>query len=750
MKLKLKNFRCYEDYELELPDTGLVLLSGESGSGKSTILNAILHALWGKVRKPYTFGTTSCVVNFDFKGISLKRSNKPNVFTLNFNKLNLSDSATRPRFIESLSDSPAQEWLNAHLGMDLEEFMISSYIPQKNNTSILSLPPTEQLRLIQVLAYSQGAIKEKINVQIKVDLESLNKTKTQLEFSEKELKSLDIPKKVELPFEEEHIPDFQSRLLKLPKKINKLNGQISELNSQITNAESNLRELKLLKERKKEVGETLNNLKIKKESLNSQIGETVTKSEIEELKNQITILELKEQYTQLLQEHLLSVEKTKKEIGEKLKKFKVVELESKLIELKKEYEFSTLFEDVCKQLNCKFETLSELIDHIDSIISSEIKTCPKCKTNIKIENDVLITTELTPTMPNSKKATKKELEICKKYRPLLNSNPELRSIKTIEFDLKETESQLKEYTKLKNKFDELDSPELPPTLKNMKNKIGSLNLTSTNLNELKEKLELLTVNYSRYSENASELKKVEIELFNTTNKSDKLKINIEKLKSELEEFDIEVLKESLEDLKEKLSEINEIHIQDLKNQKIVTDYLKYTELNSQVEKWQSKVDKYSTKYKFYNLEYTGTLRIKEKYRQAEILALDSTIDSINEHTQYWLDLFFTEPMKARLIITQNENNKNEIKTIINYKGFEYDSPSQLSGGEFDRCTLASICGINSMLNSPFLILDESLSSLDSENNTAIIDCLKELAKTKLVLVCSHEAVRGVFDTVVEL
>ena len=71
------------------------------------------------------------------------------------------------------------------------------------------------------------------------------------------------------------------------------------------------------------------------------------------------------------------------------------------------------------------------------------------------------------------------------------------------------------------------------------------------------------------------------------------------------------------------------------------------------------------------------------------------------------------------------DKKLEIKTEINYKGSVYDDISQLSGGEFDRCVLASVCGVNTMLGSNILILDESLASLDSDTNTDIINFLKK-------------------------
>lgn len=53
MHLILENFRCHGKLSVEFPDSGLVLISGDSGAGKSTILNAIQFALYGSVKKPY-------------------------------------------------------------------------------------------------------------------------------------------------------------------------------------------------------------------------------------------------------------------------------------------------------------------------------------------------------------------------------------------------------------------------------------------------------------------------------------------------------------------------------------------------------------------------------------------------------------------------------------------------------------------------------------------------------------------------
>ncbi len=50
VKLVLKNFMCYKNAMLDLDGIHLVCLSGDNGSGKSAILDAITWTLWGKAR----------------------------------------------------------------------------------------------------------------------------------------------------------------------------------------------------------------------------------------------------------------------------------------------------------------------------------------------------------------------------------------------------------------------------------------------------------------------------------------------------------------------------------------------------------------------------------------------------------------------------------------------------------------------------------------------------------------------------
>ena len=50
MKLVVKNFKCWISKEIDIDDIGIILISGKSGKGKSSIIDAIRFVLNGKIQ----------------------------------------------------------------------------------------------------------------------------------------------------------------------------------------------------------------------------------------------------------------------------------------------------------------------------------------------------------------------------------------------------------------------------------------------------------------------------------------------------------------------------------------------------------------------------------------------------------------------------------------------------------------------------------------------------------------------------
>ena len=73
MKITFKNFRCYSQDTFDFGDEGIVLLSGSSGAGKTSILLGIYFALFGTGSKIVSYGKSSCEVVLEYENMTITR-----------------------------------------------------------------------------------------------------------------------------------------------------------------------------------------------------------------------------------------------------------------------------------------------------------------------------------------------------------------------------------------------------------------------------------------------------------------------------------------------------------------------------------------------------------------------------------------------------------------------------------------------------------------------------------------------------
>ncbi len=92
--------------------------------------------------------------------------------------------------------------------------------------------------------------------------------------------------------------------------------------------------------------------------------------------------------------------------------------------------------------------------------------------------------------------------------------------------------------------------------------------------------------------------------------------------------------------------------------------------------------------------------------------------------------------------------KPQIELDIQYKGLDTDFAS-LSGGERARVSLAFTLALSEIYQTPILMLDESISSLDYDATVDVLSAIKENMPNRTVLCVSHQANTGLFDHVIE-
>jgi DNA repair protein SbcC/Rad50 len=188
MKLKLKNFRCYLEKEFDFGLDGLLLLSGASGSGKSTVLMAITFVLYGNGNKLTTFGKTSCQVEMDFDELNITRTKRPNRLVVVNTKTN-----------EEFEDDAAQGIINERFGTAFE---VTSYVQQNAVNSFIMMSPLEKLAFLEKFAFhgvDLSQLKGRCQSIIKKRNEELISITSQLEMASDYCKTLVRPEKVHFP-----------------------------------------------------------------------------------------------------------------------------------------------------------------------------------------------------------------------------------------------------------------------------------------------------------------------------------------------------------------------------------------------------------------------------------------------------------------------------------------------------------------------------------------------------------------------
>lgn len=145
--------------------------------------------------------------------------------------------------------------------------------------------------------------------------------------------------------------------------------------------------------------------------------------------------------------------------------------------------------------------------------------------------------------------------------------------------------------------------------------------------------------------------------------------------------------------------------------------------------------------------------IRKTSIHVECQLLESTVEAINTTMATVLETMFDDPITAKLSLFRTLKTKSRTKPQVNlsisFRGGDYDNINQLSGGEGDRISLALTIALNLISPSPLLLLDECLSSLDGHYRESCIRALRLLiAQGKTILCINHEDVEGFYDSTI--
>lgn len=251
-KIRYKNFLSSGNSftEIELNKNPTTLICGKNGAGKSTILDALTFALFGKsyrnINKPQLINSVNekdCLVELEFSVNNIpyrvRRGMKPNIFEIyaNGNRLDLTDrSADYQSHLEK-----------SILKFNYKSFTQVAILGNVTYVPFMQLPKAERRTIIedlldiQIFSAMNIVLKEKLGT-IKSDQDSLKHemdlVNQKLSLSKKHLKELSENSKVRIKDITKKIKETKALIKDLTKTNKETSDQIKDLMERISDYDS--------------------------------------------------------------------------------------------------------------------------------------------------------------------------------------------------------------------------------------------------------------------------------------------------------------------------------------------------------------------------------------------------------------------------------------------------------------------------------------------------------------------------------
>lgn len=446
-KVRLHNIRSYLDETIDFPD-GSILLSGDIGSGKSTVLLAVEFALFGLERGILT-------------GSSLLRNGKDEGFVeleivVNGKPIKIKRSLQRNKRTRTVTQSYASIKIDGKetelTATELKSFVLSvlnypsSLLKKKNLLYRYTVycPQEEMKKILLENAETRLDTLRKV-----FDIDKYKRLSTNSELFVSKIKESIKEKEgqlVDLPFKKQQLEERKKAVVQLEKKIETLIPKLEKVKSE------KLKIKEKFEEEEKEIKELIKE-RARIASIENYIEEKSSYvGRLEKERNQLDLVlkKLKEEVKHYSEEKFKEIEEAKtkieKEIKDKAEKEKVIDKEISVIKLRKENLFKDLEKitslDVCP--TCKQKVTEVYKEKLKREINDEVSKLEK----IEKEKEISLN-EVRKTLEKLEKDSKK---ISEEEKVLFSLKLKFESLNEKSARLKEIEEEIK---RLKNEIEKL-------------------------------------------------------------------------------------------------------------------------------------------------------------------------------------------------------------------------------------------------------------------------------------------------------
>lgn len=635
MHLTLKNFRSFSSAEFDLSDD-FVLLSGRSGSGKTTIIMGIMFALTGEGKKLMKHGAKTCKVTLVIEDLTIVRTKTPNRLQVFNGCFKYED-----KLAQSMIDS---RFKNVHLG----------YVSQRLYKSFILMSPSDKVKYIEAIILDKEFVC-KMQQKCK-DLIKYRRRQTDMFKKEK-----DTRESVLEDMKCDAAPSDDREPLRPTDSIDSLMEDKKSIERNILSVQSNAERKAAIDQLREEIANT----------------NTIDVS-VEEITRQRILASKRENYTKLLKT-LDSMPKPG------VAGASISEIDNKIEDMK-----------LLINLNTNIENLEGVEDDLYNITRDMENLaiqyrCPSCASSIGLLHDTLI----------------------------LMSSSDGRDVDPVSYDL----------------FKAMDDRKR--VLQNDANRLR-------HMIECREKVLCCYekgVDPSKKRKLLQDQKEILIAYNDQKRKCEEAKIDDDD--GETPTYDVKDVKLFLEKQeKQKMLDRLERNFAPSKyTLEELNDQLKKIEASISLFHW-TKVRAAAEKMKEYELSTSTAVELQTIVSEAERAVIRETIETLNVYVQSYLTKFAPN-VNVDLVF-----DDLKLTTDVFIDGHESDINS-LSGGEVARVILAFTLALAEMNDIKFLMLDESVASLDQDTTTTVIETIKNNFSGKVICV-AHQTMKGIFDRVIEL
>lgn len=796
-RVKLHNIRSYSDEEFIFPE-GSILLSGDIGSGKSSILLAIEFALFGTTNEisPESLlrkGKNQGFVELDFeiegKEVAIKRILKKS----SDRTIQTSGYVIENNIKKELTPSEMKNEVIRILGYPLSLaskkksliYRFTVYTPQEQMKQILFEKRDERLNTIRklfgidrykniienseiVLSY----LKEKINEesiraenleQKKEELRDLVNKKSEVEkdlrFVEKEIS--EILKKIDSTTTSYNaVKEDYNKFLQLKKEIEILDSKIEEKKKQVSAYKDKLEEFNT---HIGSIKEKLKDFKVKENKDELKLKIAKKEEEIDRIKDEFLSSQKEiDLFNKKLSE--LNSEISRKNSLEKERETKSKSIEEKNNVLSKENEFLERRNELDEKLNLlrnriisNREKLLNFKNTIETLKHS--KKCPLClqeltesyKEKLLMDNQqALIKTEAEISeLENSEKEIKKELDainssIQEISQQKINIAKESEQLKKLEEELSKILEKEKIIEKLQSEIEKLRTG--VKAKEQLSSKIEELQAMKKDLELINdfEKFSALLVDKEKEKNHVlkqiidteNEIKKHEEEKNNIKNKI-KILENVETILKEKEK-ELETVKSQEKNLEIKKATLSkELALIEEQFKKIEEEIKKILEAKGRLNKLKS--------FKYWIEEhFSNIVMLMEKQ------VMSTLHYEFNELFKEWFNMLMgEETITARL--------DEDFTPIVEQNNYEMEIES-LSGGEKTSLALAYRLALNKVINDithgiktkDIIILDEPTDGFSSQQLDKVRDVIRALNMKQVIIVSHEQKIESFVDNIIRI